>query len=180
MTTANESPTPEAAPSPVETADLRYLDPTTLRFFRHGATLRLTIADDRSVLKVAVMRAFPLSQPHQYLCVRDGADKDVGLIVDPTALDDESRRLVAEELERRYVVPVIRRVIGVKERFGTIEWEVETDRGVGRFTTRNTRESVVNPSPGRYLLTDVESNRYDIPDLAALDAASQAALLRHL
>jgi uncharacterized protein DUF1854 len=178
--TANESETPSQAAAPVETADLRYLDPKTLRFFRHGAALRLTIDEERSVLKVAVVRAFPLSYPQQYLSVRDGANKEVGLIVDTAELDDESRRWVAEDLDRRYVVPVIRRILTMKERFGTVEWEVETDRGVCRFTTRNTRDNVSQPSPGRYLLTDVEGNRYDVRDVTALDPASQAWLLRLL
>jgi Domain of unknown function (DUF1854) len=170
----------EAAPTPTETADLRYLDPAKLRFFRHGAALRLTVEDEACYLKVAIMRAFPLSHPHQYLSVRDAENKEIGLLVDPTALDRENQSLLAEELERRYVVPVIRRIIGIKERFGTVDWEVETDRGVRTFTTRNMREKVVQPSPGRYLLTDVDENRYDVRDLAALDPASQSWLLRHL
>ena len=179
MTATEPKVHPQAA-APIETADLRYFDPKALRFFRHGATLRLTVEDDRSVLKAAVVRAFPLSHPERYFSVRDGANKEVGLIVNATELDEESRRLVAEDLERRYVVPVIRRVLTVKERFGTIDWEVETDRGVCRFTTRNTRENVVQPSPGRYLLTDVEGNRYDVRDLTALDPASQEWLMRHI
>src|SRR5436309_3205561 len=141
--TTDEAAAPAPASTPVETADLRYLEPKKLRFFRHGATLRLTVEDERSVLKVAVVRAFPLSHPQQYLSVRDGDNKEVGLIVDAADLDDESRRLVAEDLERRYVVPVVRRIIAIKERFGTVDWEVETDRGVSRFTTRNTRDNVV-------------------------------------
>ena len=36
--------------------------------------------------------------------------KEIGLLVDPTALDRENQSLLAEELERRYVVPVIRRI----------------------------------------------------------------------
>ena len=170
----------ESAQSPTETADLRYLEPVKLRFFRHGAALRLTIEDECSYLKVAVVRSFPLSHPHQYLSVRDGENKEVGLLVDGTDLDGEGQRLLTEELERRYLVPVIRRVIGIKERFGTVDWEVETDRGVHRFTTRNVREKVVQPSAGRYLLTDVDDNRYDVRDLSALDPASQTWLLRHL
>jgi hypothetical protein len=178
--TANDPESEPHAAAPVETADLRYLEPKKLRFFHHGATLRLTIDEERSVLKVAVVRAFPLSHPQQYLSVRDGANKEVGLIVDATELDEESRQWVAEDLERRYVVPVVRRILAMKERFGTVEWEVETDRGVCRFTTRNTRDNVAQPAPGRYLLTDVEGNRYDVRDVTALDAASQAWLLRHL
>jgi hypothetical protein len=175
--------TPERAaqaPAPVETVDLRYLDPAKLRFFRHGAALRLTVEDEASYLKVAVMRAFPLSHPQQHLSVRDGENKEIGLLVDPAALDRDNRSLLAEELERRYVVPVIRRIRGIKERFGTVDWEVETDRGVRTFTTRNMREKVVQPSPGRYLLTDVDENRYDVRDFGALDPASQSWLLRHL
>jgi hypothetical protein len=168
------------ASSPLETTDLRFLEPARLRFFRHGATLRLTVADEFSVLKVAVVRVFPLSQPGRYLSVRNGDNKEVGVVIDPDELDPESHRLVAEELERRYVVPVIRRVTAVKERFGTVDWEVETDRGSCRFTTRNTRENVAQPSPNRLLLTDVEGNRYDVRDLSALDGASQTWLLRHV
>src|SRR5579871_4939332 len=123
----------EQALAPTETVDLCYLDPKKLRFFRHGATLRLTIEEERSVLKIAVMRAFPLSHPHEYLSVRDGAHKEVGLIVNAAELDGESQRRVTEELERRYLIPVIRRVIRIIERFGTVDWEVETDRGVCRF-----------------------------------------------
>jgi hypothetical protein len=163
-----------------EAADLRYLDPKDLRFLRHGAALRLTIDEESSYLSVTVVRAFPLSEPHRYLSVRDGANKEVGLLVEPRELDEESRRLVEEELRRRYLVLELRRVVRVKERFGTVDWEVETDRGVCRFTTRNLRENIVQPSPGRYLLTDVDGNRYDVRDLAALDPASQAVLLRYV
>jgi hypothetical protein len=140
----------------------------------------LTVADERSYLKVAVFRAFPLSHPERYLSVRDGANKEIGLIVSAEELDAESRRLVAEELERRYLVPIVRRVVSVRERFGTVDWEVETDRGVCRFTTRNMRENVEQPSPGRFLVTDVDGNRYDVRDISRLDAASQAWLMRHL
>jgi Domain of unknown function (DUF1854) len=170
----------DRALSPAETTDLRYLEPKRLRFVRHGATLRLIEEGERCWLKVAVFRVFPLSQPQRFLSVRDGAMKEIGLLVHTEELDAESRQLVAEELERRYLVPAIRRVIAVKERFGTVEWEVETDRGACAFTTRNPRENVWQPSPGRYLLTDVDGNRYDIRDLTALDGASQALVLRHL
>jgi hypothetical protein len=129
---------------------------------------------------VSVVRAFPLSRPERHFSVRDGKNAEVGIVVDVKALQGENRRLVEEELARRYLVPVIRRVLRVKERFGTVDWEVETDRGVRTFTMRSIRENVHQPSPGRYLLTDVESNRYDVPDLSALDLASQAWLTRYL
>jgi hypothetical protein len=163
-----------------EAGQLVYLDAKKLRFHRHGDILRLLIENERTCLKCNIVRAFPLSQPDRFLSVRDGENKEIGLIADPQELDAENQRLVREELERRYLIHVIRRVIGIKERFGTVEWEVETQRGICKFTTRDLRENVVRPSPGRYILTDVDGNRFDVPRLSALDAQSQDWLLRHL
>lgn len=163
-----------------EASEVRYLDPATLCFFRHGATLRLTEGEECSHLFVSVLRLFPLSEPGRYLSLRDGANKEIGVVVEPDAVEVDGRRLLLDALERRYLVPVIRRVKSVRERFGTLDWEVETDRGARAFTTRNLRENTVTPSPGRYLLSDVDGNRYDVPDLDALDGASQAILSRYL
>jgi len=170
----------DRALSPTETTDLRYLEPGKLRFLRYGAALRLIIEEEGCWLKVAIVRVFPLSQPDRFLSVRDGAGKKIGVLIDPVELDPEGRQLVAEALERRYLVPEIRRVIAVTERFGTVEWRVETDRGPCTFTMRSVRENVLEPSPGRYILTDVDGNRFDIRDLAALDGASQVLVLTHL
>ena len=169
----------EDAAAVAKAAGLSYLDPATLRFTRAGATLRLTIENQVTHLSVSVLRAFPLSEPGRYLSVR-GEKDEIGLVVDPQALDPESRALVNEELHRRYVTPEIRRVTSVRERFETVEWTVDTDRGPCQFTTRNLRESMVHPSPNRYILTDVDANRYDIPDLTALPVASRLHLVKYL
>ncbi len=163
-----------------EASELHYLHPKTLRFFRHGAVLRLIIEDEMCCLQVSIVRLFPLSDPQQYLSVRSGDNKEIGIITDAAQMDADSRALVAEELMRRYVVPAIRRVISVKERFGTVDWTVETDRGTRTFTTRNLRENVAQPSPNRYLMSDVDGNRYDVHDITTLDAASQSFLLRYV
>jgi hypothetical protein len=163
----------------IETTALRYLDPQRLRFAHHGARLRLVIEGECCYRQVTIYRAFPLSQPERYLSVRDGDGGEVGIVVDAALLDAESRRALELELERRYMAPVISRVLRVKERFGTVEWLVETDRGICAFTTRNLREHNVQPAPGRYLLSDVDGNRYDLPDITALDGASQAWIIRH-
>ena len=47
------------------------------------ALVRLTLDNDRSWLEVRVARAYPFSDPDHYIGLRDGADKDIGLIVNP-------------------------------------------------------------------------------------------------
>jgi Domain of unknown function (DUF1854) len=177
---ANEEK-PAAAPvTLVEAAQLVFLDVKKLHFFRHGVTLRLTIEDDRSYLKVSILRTFPLSEPDLLLSVRDSENKEIGLILNPEDLDAENRRLVNEELERRYLVPTVTRIVFAKERFGTVDWTMETNRGLCQFTTRNLRENIQRPSPGRIILNDVDGNRYDIRNLDDLSLASQELLFRHI
>ena len=181
MTSVAES-TPAAATTTtlVEASRLVFLDPARLRFFEFGPGLRLTIEDDRSFLLVAIVRSFPLSEPARYLSVRDGQGKEVGLIVEPAQLREQDRALVQRELDRRYLVPAVARIVSARERFGTVEWTMETDRGVVRFTTRNLRENVQRPSPGRIILNDVDGNRYDIVDVDRLNRSSQDLLFQHL
>jgi hypothetical protein len=164
----------------VEASRLVFLDPAALRFLRHGALLRLTVEGDRSHLRVSVLRAFPLSDPGRFLSVRDDEGKELGVIADPAGLREEDRAIVDEELERRYFVPIVRRIVSAKERFGTVDWVVQTDRGERRFTTQNLRENLTRPAPGRLILADTDGNRYDIRDVEALDAESQGLLLRHV
>lgn len=178
-TAAQEKPK-ETPVTLVEASQLVFLDPKKLRFFKHGATLRLTIEEDRSFPKAGVLRAFPLSDRNRFFSVRDDGDKEIGLIINPGELTDENRRLIEEDLQRRYFVPSVKRIVSAKERFGTVDWTVETDRGICRFTTQNLRENVQRPAPGRIILNDVDGNRYDIRNVDELSGESQELLFRHL
>jgi len=182
MNTPEQSITaiPPAPMSLVEASQICFLDPQKLKFFKVGAVLQLTVAGEKSFLKTIISRVFPLSHPGQYLSVRDGGGNEVGIIRSLEGLEADSRRLVEAELSRRYFVPVIHRIRKVIERFGTVEWHVDTDRGLCRFTTRDLREKVLRLGGGRYILQDVDENRYEIPNTSRLDAKSLVNLMRHL
>lgn len=150
-----------------------FLDPARVRLSRAGAALRATLEGERTLLRAQLVRAFPLSAPDAWFALRDGAGKEAGMLRGLDGLDAESRRLAEEELARRYRTPRILRLLAAEERFESVVWEAETDRGVCRFATRNLRADLLEPSPGRLLLVDVEGNRYEIPDLAALDRRSR-------
>ncbi|MEZ4699083.1 MAG: DUF1854 domain-containing protein [Rhodothermales bacterium] len=164
----------------VEASRLEMLDPARLTFFRHGAALRLTVAGDRSYLSVAVLRAFPLSEPARFLSLRDGEGKEIGVLAEPAALGEADRLIVEDALERRYFVPEVTRILAAKERFGTVDWTVQTNRGERRFTTQNLRENSTRPAPGRLILSDIDGNRYDIRDIDGLDRESQTLLYKHV
>lgn len=160
-----------------ETSRLVVLDPAHLKFSRVNLSLRLSILDDRSWLSVVVKRSQPLTNPGRFLCVLSSEGGEVGVLEALDGLDPESRQLVEEELRRRYVAARILRVLSVKERFGTVEWVVETERGRRDFSTQGLRELVRRPSPFRLILVDVDENRYDIPDIYQLDQHSRELVL---
>ena len=159
---------------------VRYLDPQKLRFAAQGASLRLTLENETSYPDVEVIRLFPLSDPDCYLSVHDKDDTEIGVLVSLAELDEENRSLILERLDRRYLMPIVKRVIKVEERFGVTDWEVETNRGKRKFTMRNLRENITQLTPYRWLFSDVDGNRYDVRDLSQLDSTSRAYLLRYL
>lgn len=148
--------------------------PEKVRLFRDpNGNLRLTLEGDRSYLQVKVARAFPLSDPNNWICYADGKDRQIVIVANPRRLDPETRLLTEEELRRRYFVPTVTRVLEIRQAFGVAHWKVETDRGPRRFVIRNLRESVQELEDGRRLVTDAEGNRFLLPDLDTLDPASR-------
>ena len=158
--------------------DFNYLDPATTIFeTAPDGTLRVLVPDDRCGLRVDSHRAFPLSHPEEYIVLRDGAGTEIGLLRNLTDLPPAAATLVREQLQRRYFLPQVTGILDIAERFGSSVWELETDRGRCSVTTRQMNESVFEIDPGRFLITDVEGNRYEVKDLDALDEISRARFL---
>ncbi len=155
-----------------------YLDPKTTTFeMAPDGTLRVVVPNERCGLQVQSLRAFPLSHSEEEIVLRDGANKEIGILRDLKSLPEAARELVRAQLHRRYFLPKITRIVSVFERFGTTQWEFETDRGHRQVTTKPIHEALFEMSPSRFLITDNENNRYEIEDLRALDDASRALFL---
>ena len=162
---------------------LRYLEPGQVRVFRtEDGRVRATIADERSIIAPRFLRACPLTDPDRYISLReaDPNGKEVGLLRNWRGLDRQSRELVQAELDRRYLYPVLRRIVSVKHLFGAAICVFDTDRGVREVTLRDIRDNIIYLGASRILITDAEGNRHDIRDADALDPASRALLAQIL
>lgn len=154
--------------------DSDYLDPNTTSFeTAPDGTLRVSVAD-RCGLRVEALRAFPLSHPEAHIVLRDGGGKEIGVLRSLQDVQPEIRELLRDQLKRRYFLPRITGIEKVTERFGSSVWDLQTDRGSCTITTRQMNEAVFEIEPGRYIITDVEGNRYEIQSLAELDELSRA------
>ncbi len=148
--------------------DIRVLNPAQVKLYRSApgdALVRMTLNNELSWRDVRIARAFPFSDPEHYIGLRTGEDKDIGMMIDLTGMDAESKSLVAQGLEQRYFTPKVEKVNSVVEQHGTSTWEVETDRGPRRFIVRNLRDSTNTIGPNRILMTDTEGNRYEFEDV---------------
>lgn len=155
-----------------------YLDPKTIRFeSAPDGTMSVVTIDGKRNLRVQAFRAFPLSHNEEQIVLRDSDNKEIGVLEDLKMLPSDARDLVRAQLHRRYFLPRILKINSIFERFGTTQWDFETDRGARKVTTKPIHEALFEMSQTRFLLTDNENNRYEIEDLNALDENSRALFL---
>ena len=157
-------------PTPITVTHPESVDITKVRLYREPAwKLRLTIEGDRSYTRVKVVRASPLSHPTRYICLLDAKDEEVCMIPDMKELDEDMRKIVQEELDRRYLTSTIESILSIRNEFGTSYWDVKTNRGPREFVIQNVAENAQWLGDHRLLLVDVDGNRFEIPDLNDLD-----------
>ena len=97
---------------------------------------------------------------------------EVGIIKSVSLFEGVGEELLRTELRRRYYAPVIDKILGVKERYGFSYWRVHTAEGNVNFTLHDTYRSIIRASHNRVVLLDVNGNRFEIPDVQALDRKS--------
>lgn len=147
----------------------------------HDAFGRLVLIDAAGQRHVGAhaVRAFPLSSPSRGVALVDSHGREVVWIDDLDALPPLQRQQVEADLARHQFLPVIQRVLSISSSVEPSEWQVETDRGLTRFTLKN--EDDVHPlGEHTALVTDGHGIRYLIPDVRQLDTSSRGLVERFL
>jgi hypothetical protein len=146
-----------------------------LKFFHDTAgVLRLTVDNDLTHLVAKLVWAAPLSFPGRKLSVLDGKGEEILMVDDPAALDADSRKAIDLEMHRRYITCQVSAITGARSQDGVTYWTVQTDRGQREFVTKSLHENAIWPTDNHVLLVDVDGNRFEIRNVAGLDARSQA------
>ena len=155
------------------TQELSFLDAEKLEFERtSGGVLSLKIGR-KLYPRVHAYRAFPLSMDRSYICIRDAEDKEIGILASLNDLSKEMVALVTEELDSRYFTPRIMHIASLKEEFGHVYCDVETDAGKSRFTARVGHNAAIQLADGRIVIVDVDGNRFELSDYTKLDSKYQ-------
>lgn len=155
-----------------------FLDAKLIHLFRapYGSVRMAIEGHDRCYLKVIIAMAYPLSEPNRYIGFMDAQGEDIGTIRDISDLDPDEQEIVREELNRRYFLPKIEQILQLNHEYEFTYIKALTDRGIRDFSIRGHRESCPEISPGRFLLEDIDGNRFEIPDIQKLDRRSRSLL----
>lgn len=157
------------------------LSPDNARFYlSEGGLISLELKNADGEMenfeRVVVLRSFPITDPDEFLSVREPDIKErgeeIGIIENINDFDADTIELLKSELDRRYFVPKIYRILSVKEKFESSYWEVKTSAGDVTFVMRNPFGNIRALEDGRVFMNDIDGNCFEIPDPTKLDSFS--------
>lgn len=159
------------------------LTPENARFYHSdGGLISLELNTPERGLenfeRVVVIRSFPISNPDEYISIREpntkrrGNGAEIGLIRNIHDFDEVTVRLLSEELDRRYFTPEILRILSFKEKFGYSYVDAETSAGKITFVLNNPYSNFRTLEDNRVLISDIDGNCFVIKDPEKLDKAS--------
>lgn len=129
-----------------------------------------------SYARVKPVRLFPFTDPEKYIAIHDEKDTEIGVIEDLSKLSKDQADLIREQLELYYFTPAITKIIGIKDEYGYAYFHVMTNRGECKFAINMGANAVAKLSDTRLLITDLDGNRFEVPNLLDLTVKEQRRL----
>lgn len=158
--------------------ELRLLTKENAVFRRtKGGFVSLTYAG-KTYDRINVYRTFPVTEPDAYLSIREADEKarEIGVVEQLEQLDDDQAEMLREQLRLRYFTPEITKILEVRTEYGYGYFHVVTNFGACRFTIHNGGNAVVSLTGTRIMITDLDGNRFEIPDITKLSAGERKKL----
>ena len=138
------------------------------------------LADGRVLAALEPRRLFPVNMIDKYITLLDSEGVEQSVIRSLAEMGEESRAVLQASLDDYYLVPHITRILSSNEKYGTLRWTVETERGIKSFDIRNRNHDIRVNRDGSIRVRDADDNRYIIEDYHTLDKQSRKALLADL
>lgn len=161
-----------------ELLEMRFLNKENAQFSRTDGGFVSLKTKDKEYDRVGVYLTFPLTNPEEFISIREADEKakEIGIVEKLSVLSKDQQDMLREQIKLRYFMPVITKVLDIKDEYGYAYWNVITSFGACRFTTQMSGDAVVSLSDSRYLVTDIDGNRYEIPDFYQLGVMERKKL----
>lgn len=125
--------------------------------------------------RVLLHRLFPYDSPLENISVLDADKKEIGIIKDAGTFDGEALDAIKKELDRKYYVREIVKILELKDHHGMTYWKVKCEGNtdnVVEFSLRDTYGSMFRVTETRLIISDSDGNRFSISDVKKLDKKS--------
>jgi len=158
--------------------NINYLNKKNASFFKSEGGFTGMKTEDGKWDRVQIIRLFPFTGPDEYIAIRtmEERSKEIGVIKHLKDVSKDDAKIIREQLNLHYFTPVIRKIIDIKDEYGYAYFHVMTDRGECRFAINMGGNGVVRLSDTRLLITDLDENRFEIPDVRELTVKEQKKL----
>lgn len=181
-----EERVPEAPSTvPAESIRTRWLSPETDRIERGSrGELRIRLRDGHECRGAFALRCFPVRFPEQYISLRyvdqQNQIREIGIIGNLSDWNEESRELVRESLDRRYLFQKIERIHSIRKFSHFLAFSAKTDMGRVEFIMRQAPDAAKAYGNSGRLLVDVEDNFYVIPDVQRMPRVDREVFDRYV
>ena len=161
---------------------LRYIDSNEARITENDGILVDVefFGSGEKLTGLEPRRLFPVSGLDKYITLLNSEGTEQAIVRDISRLMPESRAVLEQSLQEYYMIPRILRFIKMSENFKIWMWTVETDRGEYTFEIRDHNNTIKQLFDGRVLIKDASDNRYEIPNIDALDSRSRKMIMPNL
>ncbi|WP_419874687.1 DUF1854 domain-containing protein [Candidatus Pristimantibacillus sp. PTI5] len=143
-----------------------------IRLFRSADGILHFEREGKSFARVTLARCFPYTKPGKFISVRSADGSEIAMIQDVNFLAEESLQAVREELDRNYMIPVIKQILSVRKRGSEWHLQVDTNYGPAALDLENLHENIQPVTDSRWLVTDREGRRFELSDPGQMDARS--------
>ena len=128
-----------------ELLEMRFLNRDNAVFARTAGGFVSLKTKEKEYDRVGVYLTFPLTNPEEFISIREADEKakEIGLVEKLSDLAADQQEMLREQLKLRYFMPVITKVLDVKDEYGYAYWNVVTTFGACRFTTQMSGEAVL-------------------------------------
>ena len=141
--------------------------------------LLISFQDGRVFEGVVPVRAFPLQAPEQFVAFMSTEGKEIAWVDELSALPQDMRELITEEIALREMMPSIQRIVSVSTLSTPSTWDIVTDRGATKLILKG-EEDIRRLTRSTLIITDSHGLRFILPDMQALDKNSRRILDRFL
>jgi hypothetical protein len=167
-------------PTELDTLSTEFTSASDCRFYRNkNGFLCLELAGEDQG-RVQLRRALPFAAPEEYISITDLECKEIAMLASLALFASKQRALLEDELDSHYFYPVVTQLKSIKEKMGSYYIDLRVGDYEKTIAVKDVSRSLRQLGGGRLIITDVDGNRFLIPDVYAVQRKSLRMLEPYL